>query len=132
MPIVVDPYSLLAENIPSDTCGAYPQAPSKKKDPPLPASNLWSGTKSLGSNVIVCGDLQLTGDVTINAATGAVLVIENGSLFTNGYTLQTSVGSGLTVVFSGTNSGGYTHAPSGGGMLDIAVIGPHRVVQLEC
>jgi hypothetical protein len=49
-----------------------------------------------------------------------VLVIENGQLDTNGYTLQTSPTSGLTIVFTGSSSGGYTHTPTGGGTLDIA------------
>jgi hypothetical protein len=46
--------------------------------------------------------------------------IENGQLDTNGYSITTSNGSGLTVVFSGDNSGSYTHGPTGGGTLDIA------------
>jgi hypothetical protein len=70
--------------------------------------------------VQVCGDLQLTGDVTIDAPAGAVLVIENGQLDTNGHTLSTTNGSALTVVFSGDASIGYTHAPTGGGTLDFA------------
>jgi hypothetical protein len=44
-------------------------------------------------------------------------VIENGQLDTNGYTLH---GSGLTLVFSGSNSGNYQHIPTGGGTLDIS------------
>jgi Flp pilus assembly protein TadG len=116
---VTDPYVGLASNIPTDTCPSYPQEPTKKKDPDLPASNLWSGSKSLSGNVQICGDLQLTGDVTINAPTGAVLVIQNGQLDTNGHTLSTASGSALTVVFSGNNSAGYTYAPTGGGTLDI-------------
>jgi Flp pilus assembly protein TadG len=120
VPIVPDPYSGLASNIPANTCGgSYPQEPAKKKGTPLPGSNLWTGSKSLSGNVQICGDLKLTGDVTINAPSGAVLVIENGQLDTNGYTIQTSSGSALTIVFSGDNSGGYTHAPTGGGTLDI-------------
>jgi Flp pilus assembly protein TadG len=116
VPVVADPYSGLASNIPSDSCGgSYPQEPAKKKDPPLPASNQWSGAYSLLSGVkVVCGDQQLTGNTTINNTT---LVIENGQLDTNGYTL---LGSGLTVVFSGTNSPSYQHVPTGGGTLDIA------------
>jgi hypothetical protein len=51
---------------------------------------------------------------------GAVLVIENGQFDTNGYTLQSSSGSALTMVFSGDNSGSFTHAPTGGGTLDFA------------
>ncbi len=117
---VSDPYSGLASNIPPNPCSSYPQEPAKSKDPALPASNQWSGTQNLSGNVTICGDLKLTGNVTINAPSNAVLVVENGQLDTNGYTLTTSSGSGLTVVFSGTNSGSYTHAPTGGGTLDIA------------
>jgi hypothetical protein len=63
---------------------------------------------------VVCGDQQLTGNTTINEG---VLVIENGQLDTNGFTLQ---GSGLTIVFTGSNTGNYQHIPTGGGTLDIA------------
>jgi Flp pilus assembly protein TadG len=132
VPTVADPYSGLAANIPVDPCGSYPQEPGRS-GPPLPSSNQWTGAKSLSGNVIVCGDLQLTGNVTINTpASGAVLVIENGQLDTNGFTLQTSSGSGLTVVFSGSNSGSYTHAPTGGGTLDIAAptTGPWKGVAI--
>jgi hypothetical protein len=116
---VSDPYAGLAGSIPGNSCSSFPQEPSKKNDPPLPASNLWTGTKNLSGNVIICGDLQLTGNVSVNAPTGAVLVIVNGQLDTgNGNTLQTTSGSGLTIIFTGTN--GFTHAPTGGGTLDIA------------
>ena len=121
MPIVVDPYSGLASNIPSDPCnGSYPQEPSKHGDPALPTSNQWGSNQSLSGNTVVCGDLQLTANVTINAPSGTVLVIENGQLDTNGYTLSTASGSAVTIVFSGTNNGNtYTHAPTGGGTLNI-------------
>jgi Flp pilus assembly protein TadG len=113
-PVVTDPYSGLASNIPSDTCnGNYPQEPAKKKDPPLPASNQWSGSESVNGTKVVCGDQQLTGNTTMN---NTVLVIENGQLDTNGYTLQ---GQNLTIVFSGSNSGSYEHIPTGGGTLNI-------------
>ena len=117
VPVVADPYSGLASNIPSDPCGgSYPQEPAKKKDPALPASNRWSGAYSaLGGVKVVCGDQQLTGNTTINSNT--VLVIENGQLDTNGYTLS---GSSLTVVFSGANNASYQHVPTGGGTLNIA------------
>jgi hypothetical protein len=120
MPTYADPYSGLAANIPANTCGSYPQEPVKNHDPPLPASNQWSGTVTLSGNNIVCGDQQLTGNTTINAEGGAVLVIENGQLDTNGYTLRTASGSELTIVFTGSNSGSYRHIPTGGGTLDIA------------
>jgi hypothetical protein len=123
-PIIADPYIGLASKIPADPCGGvYPQEPGKKGSP-LPPGNQWSGSQWLpNGNTTVCGDLQLSGNVTINtplAGPGAVLTIFNGQLDTNGYSITTSQGSGLTVVFSGDNSGSYTHAPTGGGTLDIA------------
>jgi hypothetical protein len=88
-----------------------------------PLSNQWTGSQSLPTgNTKICGDLQLTGNVTINTVLGgpgAVLVIYNGQL-DNGYTITTSNGSAATVAFSGDNSGTYTHAPTGGGKIDIA------------
>ena len=62
---VDDPYAKLAINIPADNCGtgenAYPQEPKKHNDPPLPATNIWSGTKSISGVKQVCGDIQLSG-----------------------------------------------------------------------
>jgi Flp pilus assembly protein TadG len=130
IPVVQDPYAALAGNIPANTCGVgttvYPQEPVKKNDPPLPASNRWSGSKSVTTPLQMCGDVQLTGDVVIStpdSATGAVLVVENGQLDLNGHTLSTANGSALTIVFSGT-AGNYTHAPTDnstgqGGVLNI-------------
>jgi hypothetical protein len=43
-----------------------------------------------------------------------------GGLIPTATKIQTSSGSGLTVVFSGTAGGSYIHAPTGGGTLDIA------------
>jgi len=119
VPVVTDPFSALAANIPPNTCASYPQEPSNHNDPALPAGNQWSGHYDLNGNVQFCGDMKLTGDVIIDAPAGAVLVIENGQLDTNGYKFATANGSALTVVFSGTNGGSYTHAPTGGGILDI-------------
>jgi Flp pilus assembly protein TadG len=117
---VSDPYSGLASDIPTNTCSSYPQEPAKKKDPALPSSNQWSGSESvIGSGTIICGDLQLTGNVSVTTpSTGGILVIENGQLDTGSYTFSVASGSSLTVIFSGT-SGSYTHAPTGGGTLDI-------------
>jgi Flp pilus assembly protein TadG len=121
VPVVSDPYSSLASNIPADNCTSYPQKPPKKKDPPLPSSNQLSGALYWSGNRILCGDIQLTGDVTLSTGSaGAVIVIENGQLDLNGYTLKTASGSAVTIIFSGDNSSGYTHAPSGSGTLDIA------------
>ena len=121
MPVAQDPYKGLASNIPADTCGGvYPQEQGKKKGTPFPASNQWSGSYSLSGYKVVCGDQQLTANTTISAPSNAVLVIENGQLDTNGFTLQSTAGSGLTVVFTGDpNNATYQHYPSGGGTLDI-------------
>jgi Flp pilus assembly protein TadG len=120
MPVVTDPFVGLASNIPSDNCGgSYPQIPGRS-GPALPGSNQLAGTYNWSGNVIKCGDVQLTGNVTINASgDGAVLIIFNGQLDTQSYTLQSSSGSGLTIVFAGVN-GSYSHIPSGSGMLDFA------------
>jgi hypothetical protein len=64
--------------------------------------------------VVVCGDQQLVGDTVLN---NTVVVIENGQLDTNGFTLR---GSNLTLVFSGSNNASYQHIPSGGGTIDIS------------
>lgn len=128
VPNVLDPFSNLANNIPNNTCGgpnAYPQIPTKHNDPALPASNKLAGNISLNGNVQKCGDIQLTGNVVITTPdlSGATLVIQNGQLDLNGYTLSTANGSAVTIVFSGT-AGSYTHAPTdsttgGSGVLNI-------------
>ena len=103
VPASVDPYSGLAANIPANPCGgSYPGQTAGRSNNPAP-KQLLNGT--VRNYRMICGDLTLTGNVTVNAPSGAVLVIYNGQLDTNGYTIQTSSGSGLTVVFSG-NSGG--------------------------
>jgi hypothetical protein len=115
VPTVSDPYSGLASNIPADSCGGtYPQEPAKQNDPALPSSNQWFGNQTISGVKVVCGDQQLTGDTTLN---NTVLVIENGQLDTNGFTLK---GSNLTVVFTGSNNSNYQHVPTGGGTLDIS------------
>jgi Flp pilus assembly protein TadG len=120
VPAIPDPYSGLAAHIPADSCGgSYPQEPPKKRDPGLPAANQWSGSYDLSGYKVVCGDQQLTGDTTINAPGNAVLVIVNGQLDSNGYTLQTASGSGLTIVFTGSNNASYQHVPTGEGTFNI-------------
>lgn len=114
---LADPYASLASNIPPDPCGGvYPQIPTKKSDAALSGNNHPSGSVGWSNTVPVCGDVQLASDVTITQDT--TLVIYNGSLDTNGYTLQSAAGVGVTVVFAGDNS--YSHIPTGGGTLDLA------------
>jgi len=89
---VSDPYAGLATNIPTDTCGSYPQETKKGN---LPKSNQWFGNSNFDGYKVVCGDQQLTGNTSIAAASSGVLVIENGILDTNGYTLS---GTNLTII----------------------------------
>ena len=111
----VDPYADKIATLPADACGgSYPKVGS------LPTSNKWSGAKTLTSTTIICGDLLLTGNVTITAPSDAVLIIRNGQLALNGSTLQTAAGSGLALVFTGANDASHSHIPSGSGGLDIA------------
>lgn len=109
-----DPYASKISSLAADACGgSYPKVGS------LPAGNKWSGAKTLTSMTTICGDLQLTGNVTITAPSDAVLVIRNGQMAMNGYKLQTASGSGLALVFTGANNAAYGHSPTGNGGLDI-------------
>jgi len=134
-PPVDDPYAALASNIPNDLAtkcttanpsNPYPQE-NKKGDAggvTWSTDRSLSGTADINGNTLVCGDLRLTGNVTINAPDGAVLYIQNGSLDLGGYTLQTASGSEVAIVFTGDDSNSYDHVvtdkTSGGkGVLDI-------------
>jgi len=144
VPVVTDPYASLASNIPqlssSGCAGNYPQETTQGNhvsqypsppSPPLPAGVVTLNgpttpfTVNLsGGNNFACGDQVLQANVTINtpAGTPAVLIIENGLLDLNGHTLTTSSGSGVTLIFSGSN-GAFSHEPTdtpGGGVLDLA------------
>jgi hypothetical protein len=110
-----EPYAAYAWQLPGDYCnGNYPQNTGT-----LPNSNKWSGTMSLGSYTLICGDILLTGNVTIVAPADALVLLYNGELATNGFRLQTASGSALALIFSGTNNALYTHTPTGSGRIDI-------------
>ena len=116
-PSATDPYASLASNIPPNPCGGnYNLEPTKKKDPPLPASNMWTAN-SVPANP-VCGDYQLQNNITISS--DSVLVIENGNLDLNGFTLTTTGTAGLTIILTGTNSASFSHVIEGGGTLNIS------------
>jgi len=122
VPQVPDPDASLATNIPTNTCGTSASSFPQESDHTFPSTNQWSGTKSF-STMIVCGDLQLIGNVTITTPTGSsgsVLVIENGQLDTGIYKLATDSASALTIIFTGPTVSGhtYTHYPTGNGTLD--------------
>jgi Flp pilus assembly protein TadG len=108
-------------NIPSHSCSGsnpYPQEPVKKNDPALPSSNTPSNTNppAWSATTFFCGDVQLSGDLTIPSGT-SLIVIENGQLDLNNKTMQ---GAGVTIIFTGTNGGGYSHTPPANGTLDIS------------
>jgi Flp pilus assembly protein TadG len=121
---VSDPYAKLAAKIPTNTCAGSPPYPQEPNKGSLPSSNLWSGTSNFNGYRVVCGDQQLTADTIINASSSGVLVIENGILDTNGFTLT---GTNLTIIFSGSNAGNYQHIPtdtSSGGSGTLNIAGP--------
>ena len=116
--VVADPYAVLKANIPADSCaGVYHEAPKKKKDPPLPSTNRLHGLESRAV-INICGDAELSGPVFINSSgPGTVLIIRNGGLDLNGYTLQTQGSSALTIIFTGGDNA-RLHAPVGNGTFD--------------
>jgi Flp pilus assembly protein TadG len=122
-----DPYAALASNIPANPCGAA--AASYPQEPALPVSNQWQGgaawppgVKLVNGAHVMCGDVQLLGDVTINS--GETLVIENGRLDVGSHTLKTANGGSLSIIFSGPTIAGLspTHSLTGtsSGTLDIS------------
>jgi hypothetical protein len=116
MPTLADPYAALASNIPDpgSTCsGGYPHSS-------LPTSNLWSGTKNNVQQTF-CGDVKLTGDTVLTGTN--VIVIRNGQLNLNGFTLSTGTNAdgsaaSAVIIFSGTNDGS-THTLTGNGNVNI-------------
>lgn len=120
VPILADPYSSKATNIPTDTCGSYPQANLTANEKFVQSANgatTISGSYSTTGNWVVCGDLVLTGNVTLTGSSVAI-IIYNGRLLTNSYTILTASGAGATIIFAGTSSS-YAHVPLTTGTIDI-------------
>lgn len=120
--LITDPYTAQANDIPKNTCpnpslaSSYPQEAKLKKGQTA-NWNLISGTPAWDKTTqVMCGDVQLTGDVSLNA--GTILVIENGALDLNGHNFTLNGG---TVIFTGPTISGFSpsHFPEGGGALDI-------------
>jgi Flp pilus assembly protein TadG len=115
---LVDPFAGLASQIPPNTCpsptsaSSYPQEP--KKGFPTGSPNLISGSRS--GTQVVCGDQQLSGDLTLPA--GTLFVIENGALDLNGFTVNAT---NATIIFTGPTIAGLTpsHFPVGSGTLNL-------------
>jgi hypothetical protein len=116
VPVVFDPYATLKNLIPADGCGGnYAVEPTKKKDPPLPTNNTLLGI--VNDDRDVCGDAQLTGDVLLQSGKPMLLIIRNGQLDLNGFSITARFGSSLTIVFTGTDTS-RVHAPVGNGTFD--------------
>jgi Flp pilus assembly protein TadG len=138
VPTVADPYASLQSSIPTNPCGtaktSFPQEPKKGA---MSGNNAWGAASvtttvpltsppTIANHGIVCGDLQLQGDVQVTSSSGlagALLVIENGVLDTNGHKLSTASGSALTIIFTGPTVAGLSpsHYPTdngGSGTLD--------------
>ena len=66
-------------------------------------SNQLSGNLTLGAIAgPYCGNVNITGNTTVTTPPGGtVMVIRNGSLNVNNFTLKTAAGSGLTIIFTG-------------------------------
>jgi Flp pilus assembly protein TadG len=97
-PPFIDPYNVLKSNIPANTCGTPGAGTS------ISGTVNW-GAYTAASPLKICGDLKLTGNVTVTTASpGSAVIIEKGNLNLNGFTLTASTSSGLTFVFSGLNT----------------------------
>ena len=106
VPPITDLYALKASKIPPNPCLVF-------------APSTMSGPQSWSTPTTICGDLKLTGNVTVSGPNN-LLVIRNGGLNLNGFSITSAPGAGLTIIFSSPDSAGTIHAPTGGGMLDIA------------
>lgn len=121
VPPVSDPFAALRSNIPIGVgCTDYHYIPTRRGDPDLVSENRLTGEQTWATPQVICGDAQLTGNVTVTGNAQSVLVIVNGQLNLNGYTLQTAADAGLTIIFTGDGTTGTTYAPTGGGTLDVA------------
>jgi Flp pilus assembly protein TadG len=118
---MADPYQpILAANPPTNPCSSY----YSESDPLWPAATnkLNSDPGWDGSEKVLCGDVQLGGNVTLTGAS-TVLVIENGQLDTNGYTLQTAANAGLTIIFTSPTPATEAYSDSGYGAPSNFIVG---------
>lgn len=123
VPKIDDPYTGLAAKIP--TTNNCPNKGVAAGYPQTAISNQISGSYSYGSTPqVYCGNVNLTGNVTITSTEpgGGVMVIRNGSLNMNNFTL-TGAGTGLTIIFTGPTgikNLNPSYIATGGGTLDFA------------
>lgn len=105
----IDPTDTNWAPLPSDPFASLtpPSTPACGDDP---AEVTISGTLS-GTSLNYCGNVKLTGDVDLTG-TGTVMVIKNGALDLNGFTLKTSgTNASTTIIFTGSNTSDRQHYP---------------------
>ncbi len=86
---IADPYSSLASQIPTNTCGgSYPGQTGVSTG---------LGSTTTPTTVMVCGNLTLGADTAITG--NEVIVVENGVLNLNGHNLSTSGTGGVSIIF---------------------------------
>jgi Flp pilus assembly protein TadG len=109
-PPLTNPYAGNTPAVPADPCGGNYVQESSSSVKTLTGSFTSSTLVSAGGLISVtgggaaCGDLKLTGNVTLTSG-NAILLIENGTLDLNGFSITTSGSAGLTVVFAGSGTG---------------------------
>lgn len=114
-----DPYAALVANLPEVSCpnGLATLPPKRKKDDGFPPENELADNLQPGV-MTFCGDVQLISN-TYARSGNTVLVIRDGRLDLQQFTLGSDKGAGLTVVFVGSSSS-REHGIIGDGMLDFA------------
>lgn len=120
VPVVTDPYAARASNIPTNVCGSHPQATLHNNGKSVTNANgatTLSGSYSNTGNWAICGDLVLSGNVTLTGSSVAI-IIYNGDLLTNNYTILTASGAAATIIFSGSMSN-VSHIPNTPGAINI-------------
>ncbi len=96
-----DPYTSQTSKFPTNTCGSYSNI---NINTPQDLTAALSGNSYPGK--IYCGNVTLTSNVVLTVSNpGSLMVIENGTLDLNGFTLSTTGGGGLTIVFTGGSGG---------------------------
>lgn len=108
---------------PSALLNSYDALKSNLPSAGTACSNTYDGVTIPGGSTTFsisapkCGKVTLGGNVTVTA--DSVLLIENGDLDLQGFTLSTASGTHLTIIFSGTTSNSFSHTVIGTGALDI-------------
>ena len=118
-----DPYQsvLNSTNVPGQACNnPYPDSNSNWSAATNGIGSASVTTVTLPAIKYYCGDVRIGSNVTVNTATGgSVIVIENGLLDLQGFTLSASGSNGLTIVFTSATPGqaisksGYNYAVGG-------------------